>query len=181
VGQPDAFDVAHGTDTCTRVALWKLNIPSVDWRAGERYQPVSIDAFDDAVAHLQISPSQYSFVDLGSGKGRVLILAFKKGFRRVVGVEFSAEVCAVARKNLSTTGVTAEVVHQSAKEYVFPDEPTVVFLYNPFGPTILVPILKHLPRKTWIIYVNPVHTSAIDSFNFCLTYGSTGVAIWQTR
>jgi SAM-dependent methyltransferase len=149
---------------------------------------VSVTDFDDAIAHLPIDPSQYTFIDLGSGKGRALILAFKNGFRRVVGVEFSAELCAVARRNLAATGVNAEVVYQSASDYLFPDEPTVIFLYNPFRPAVLVPVLKRLHPGTWIIYVNPEYASAVDSLNFRLAYRTDdnaictdGISIWQAR
>lgn len=178
--QPDAFDVVHGIDTCTRIDLWKLNIPSPDWRAGSRYQPVSVEAFDDAMAHLPIDPSQYTFIDLGSGKGRVLILAFERGFRRVIGVEFSAELCTAAKNNLAATGLTAEVVHQSATEFVFPNEPTVVFLYNPFGPSILTPVLNHLHRGTYVVYVNPEYASVVDCLKLCVKYRTDSIVIWQT-
>lgn len=180
VDRPDAFDVLHGIDTCTRVDLWKLNITSKDWRAGLRYQPVSVEAFDDAMSHLPIDPERYTFVDLGSGKGRVLILASKRGFRRVIGVEFAAELCAAARNNLAATGIKAEVVHQSATEFQFPSEPSVVFLYNPFGPSILTPVLRRLHSGTYIAYVNPIYAGVVDSFGFCAKYRTESIAIWQT-
>jgi len=62
--RPDAFDFAHGIDTCKPVDLWKLNIQSQDWLAGVNYQPVSVREFDEAMAHLPIDPSQYTFIDL---------------------------------------------------------------------------------------------------------------------
>jgi SAM-dependent methyltransferase len=177
--QADAFDLSHGIDTCTQADLWRLNIPSPDWRDGKRYAPVSVEAFDIAMANLPITPSEYTFIDLGSGKGRVLILAFERGFRQVIGVEFSPELCTIAKYNLAATKATAQVVCQSATEFVFPTEPTVIFLYNSFGPTTLLSTLNHVRRGTYIIYVNPQHASVFDSLKFSLMYRTAGIVIWH--
>ncbi|MEZ6113755.1 MAG: hypothetical protein R3C99_22500 [Pirellulaceae bacterium] len=58
-----------------------------------------------------------------------------------------------------------------ATEFTFPDEPLVVYFYNPFSAVILRPVLERLcrsldasPRPTWIIYYNPVEAALFNEF-----------------
>src|SRR3954452_4600072 len=48
--------------------------------------------------HLDLQPSDV-FVDVGSGKGRVLCCAAYHDVRRVIGVDLSAELCKEASTN----------------------------------------------------------------------------------
>jgi hypothetical protein len=46
--------------------------------------------------------SGYTFIDMGSGKGRMLLLAAEPPFRRIIGVEFASDLDALARSNVKT-------------------------------------------------------------------------------
>jgi SAM-dependent methyltransferase len=177
----DDFDAVHGVETCTPVNLWDLEISTDDWLGGVGYKPISAEVFENVLAYLPIKPAEYTFIDLGAGKGRALILAAEKGFRRVIGVEFSAELCVIARCNITATSGTAEVVCQSAREFSFPEEPAVVFLYNPFSPEILNDVLKHVHAESYLAYVNPRHAQVVDSFHFDPVYSASGLAIWHCK
>ena len=95
-------------------------------------------------------PREYTFVDIGSGKGRVLLLAAELPFKRVIGVEYSAGLHRVAEENLRRFrrrkgGCTdVEAVQGDAAEYAFPAGKLVVFLANPFGPEVMGNMLRHL-------------------------------------
>ena len=56
---------------------------------------------------LDVDHREFSFVDYGSGKGRVLMLAAAYPFRRILGVEFSESLDRVARDNIATLGADA--------------------------------------------------------------------------
>lgn len=58
--------------------------------------------FRALMASLSAPVDELTFVDLGAGKGRAMLLASELPFRRIVGVEFSPELCDVARRNLRT-------------------------------------------------------------------------------
>jgi SAM-dependent methyltransferase len=45
-------------------------------------------------------PGTFVFIDLGSGKGRVLLMAAEYPFRRIIGVELLPELHEIARQNL---------------------------------------------------------------------------------
>jgi SAM-dependent methyltransferase len=116
--------------------------------------------FSRAVRSLPIAPDQFTFIDLGCGKGAALFFASLAGFRRIIGVEIVPELLDQARLNLrSATNV--ELVLEDAARYIPPSEPTVLFLYNPFGATTLHRVLKQRPPE-FVVYVNPVHRSALE-------------------
>ena len=50
---------------------------------------------------LQLDYRRFSFVDVGSGKGRALLLASDYPFREIIGVELSPELDRVARANIA--------------------------------------------------------------------------------
>lgn len=107
------------------------------------------------------------FVDLGSGKGRVLLIAGRLPYGRVVGADLDAELVRCANKNIQRaagrlrakeiTSVTANVMH-----WEVPEDLSVVFMFNPFvGDTFHETIKRILlsydrkPRDLRIIYGFP--------------------------
>jgi hypothetical protein len=127
--------------------------------AGERsdshiYGPVRVANARAALWDLPIKDfSEYRFIDMRSGKGRVLFVAAEFPFRGVVGVEFSKTlheeaVANLARYSHGSQRCTAiESVHANAMEYEFPEENLVVYMFNPFGPEVMGRILKNLEQS----------------------------------
>ena len=142
------FDRRHGTDTAGIVRLGALEIESPNRDLGVRYQPSDPDDFRSLVEALPFDLTDYVFVDLGSGKGRILLLASEFPFRRVVGVEFSPELNEVAQRNIALSTNHRRRCHDvrtvtaDAAEYVLPEGPLVLYLYNPFAPEILRRLLE---------------------------------------
>jgi SAM-dependent methyltransferase len=107
------------------------------------------------------------FLDLGSGKGRVLMLAARYPFARVIGVEVSGKLNAIARRNLDASRrrrrcKNVELVTADVLEYEIPDDVTVVYMYNPFRGTTFDAVIAKLiasvdrrPRRVRLIYLNP--------------------------
>ena len=151
---PDEFDRTHGTDTVGLVSLFRLHINSVNKKTGYRYQTFDPNSF---VKAMQPIDRDRTFIDLGCGKGRALILGNELGFCRIIGVEFSAKLAEIAERQCPA----AEVVVADAAGYVFPDERVCVFLYNPFGPSVLSRVVRHLPEDFVLVYANPLHGSEI--------------------
>jgi predicted RNA methylase len=123
-------------------------------------------------------PTGGRFVDVGCGKGRVLMVAARHGFTRITGVEYAPELCEVARRNLSLfrrkTGLQfeAEVVEADAADYDIPSDANVFFMFNPFYGEILDVVARKIarsvaevPRRVWLIYLYPECRSAFDGNN----------------
>jgi tRNA1(Val) A37 N6-methylase TrmN6 len=85
----------------------------------------------------------YSFVDVGAGKGRALLLAAGLPFRKIVGVELSEELARIAQRNIARWNRAARpkarihVVQQDAAKFRWPRTPLLVYLYNPFACSLI--------------------------------------------
>jgi predicted RNA methylase len=178
------FDKTLGVNTKGPVGLWHLSIRSDNLRDAIRYEGVPPSIFRAAFSEIREDLGDFTFVDLGCGKGRALLLAKEFGFAKSIGVEFAPELAAVARKNCERAGVEATVLAQDAAQFVFPSGNLVVYLYNPFGPTVMNPVLDNLlakiSAKCYVVYVNPVRRQqCFDSRSqLRLLRGELGYAIW---
>ena len=184
------FDLKRGTETGDIVPLWRLRIASPNARFGVRYQAVDEQDVVAAVGSLNEDIGRFTFIDLGCGKGRGLLVAVELGFGRVLGVEFAPQLAETARANLQKTGAAnALVIAVDAAEYVFPAGNLVVFLYNPFGAEVMRPVIANLrrsdSRSLYVIYVRPVHAALFDEADFLEPLGSPAgrpnIQIWRRR
>lgn len=116
------------------------------------YEGTSPFGFTRLLRLLDVDPGSFTFVDLGCGKGRTLILAARNRFARAVGVEIAPELLAVAQRNLARFSASRpnlrtsfELVEKDAAQYVFPaDGPLLVFMYNPFGQQTMRAVARNL-------------------------------------
>lgn len=152
------FDRRHGVDTGI-ADLRDLTVESGNKRHGVRHIGVPPAEFQAAFEALPVEPSGFSFVDVGAGKGRALLLASRHPFKRLVGVEFARELVDAAQGNLERLQPRVELLCQDATEYVFPDGPLVIFLYNPFGAEVMHRVVQRAaqaPGPVWVMYLNPL-------------------------
>ena len=100
------FDRMFGVDTDgatnNTTHLRDLEISSPNWVHSYDYIPVKPDRFRSALSALAIPHERFLFIDFGCGKGRAVLLAAELPFQRVVGVDFSQELVAIARNNWAT-------------------------------------------------------------------------------
>lgn len=170
-----AFDRQHGIDTTAPAALSTVGIDRERARHGVEYRASGIDFIHKTIAGLDVDYSKYTFVDLGSGKGRALLIASHFPFRRIIGVEFSEKLNDIARANISAYRPPdqrcrrLEALCRDAGEYDLPSGPVVIYLYNAFDAVILRRVADRLaaslarePRDIRLVYVNPVHRPVLD-------------------
>ena len=111
----------------------------------------------------------FSFIDIGSGKGRTLMMASEYPFRRILGVELLPELNRVACENLETFKsdhqrcFAVESICADARDFQFPDEPLLVYLFHPLPEAGLRKVianleasLKRKPRPVFVLYHNPL-------------------------
>jgi SAM-dependent methyltransferase len=112
---------------------------------------------------LTISPKD-SIIDLGSGKGWALFLMSNYPFRRIVGVEISHDLTAIAKRNIRRLGRSGriELVCSNAKDFSNLDDFNYIYLFNPFPGPVLLDVVENVrsslqnnPRDLTIIYSNP--------------------------
>jgi SAM-dependent methyltransferase len=118
---------------------------------------------------------EFTFIDLGAGMGRAVLLAAEYPFRHVVGVELHATLARIARRNLATwraidrARAPMRIVCRDAAEFDLPSGPCVVFLFNPFGAPVLHRVLSHWKRslagregQVDLLYVNNEQEHVLD-------------------
>ena len=168
--QPNQFDLQHGVETTKRVHLSDLKIESPNWIYADGYWPTPPHVFIDALSGLTTKFEDLVFIDFGSGKGRVLLMASEFPFRRIIGVEFADELHGVAEENIgryrSSTQKCRDVTSVCADftQFPIPSDPLFVFLYNPSSLEITSALARSLahslrdhPREMWVLYVTPFY------------------------
>ena len=185
----DEFDSGLKIDTWREVPLWKLRVQSENAAYGSKYQTTDPSVFLDAVQKVPIDARDFTFIDLGCGKGRALILAAKLGFRRVIGIEFSAELAQIARQNIHQVGIQAEILETDASRFNFVDGNLLIYMYNPFGKSVMHSVVENLvawrshdKSQAYLVYINPVCHREIEASGVVesiLRLNDLGV--WQLR
>ena len=133
-----------------------------------------------ALGRLSVSGEDV-FVDYGSGKGRVVLVAARYPFKRVVGVEVSARLNRIAAANVRRTArrlacADVRLVTANAADYAVPPDATVFYLYNPFKHGVFRAVVDRIcdslaaaPRRVTIVYANPVMHDHLLARGFILT------------
>lgn len=111
--------------------------------------------------------SDGTFVDLGSGKGKGLLIATRLPYTRIVGVEIDNGLSMVARRNIERfrrrrrAGII-ESVTASVVDWKVPDDACVILMHNPFfGETFrnamanVFASYDRNPRELHIVYMFP--------------------------
>src|SRR5262245_11220067 len=171
-----AFDWRHGVHTSGDAKLESLTILGGNARHGVFYNPTRPKLVLEVLESLDIDYGRYHFVDLGSGKGRVLLVASEFPFQEICGVEFARQLHEIACENIrryrssSQKCKNVRSIHGDAAAFELPANPLVLYLANPFGPGVLVPVLRNLersleqhPRDVILLYTAPFHHELVET------------------
>ena len=173
------FDLANAADTSgfipgDQLATAPLTITNPDLYT-TAYYAISPSSLMQAIERLPGAPetlSQFTFVDLGCGKGRALLVAAQYPFERILGVELYEDLCRVARMNTAAKPIVT-IVQDDAATVIYPQTPLVLYLYHPFLAPVLRKVLKNLehqykksPRQIYLLYANPSYPRIMARFPF---------------
>jgi SAM-dependent methyltransferase len=159
-----AFERRHGLETLAIEKLDGLTISGGERAHGFYYEGMRMLPLRRLFAELRLHvPPDAALVDLGCGKGKVLLAAAEAGVAKIRGVEFAHELCDQARANWAVfqarTGNSAlvEVIESDAGVYRFQADESLFFLFNPFDEVVLDRVLTNLsesiaehPRRAYI-------------------------------
>jgi hypothetical protein len=178
------FDRTHNVDTAGKISPAAMHdIESENWMYSVSYQPTRVELFERMIDASDTEPYRFSFIDYGSGKGRVLLLAARLPFRRVVGVELSPKLHRIAEKNLRSLRFAerrsgpVESICMDAVQFRIPEESVVLYFFNPFERTIMASVRDNVvrsyegnPRSIVIIYLILRHSDVWDEVGFLKRY-----------
>jgi hypothetical protein len=160
------YDWENRVDTTSGTVGWRARLMGLFLSP---YQPTDPALFREMMASLPIEFDQFTFFDLGSGKGRTLLMASEYPFRKIVGVELLPALHRVAQENLaryksgSQKCSALEAVCGNAADFVFPNEPLLLYLFNPLSESGLTQVIANLKsslnahkRTVYVLYHNPM-------------------------
>jgi SAM-dependent methyltransferase len=187
------YDWERRVNTTSGTVEWRERLLGVFHSA---YQPTEPAMFREMMAALPIQFDRFTFVDLGSGKGRTLLMASEYPFRRILGVELLPALHQVAQENLSRYKSESrkcfvlEAICGDATDFSLPAEPLVLYLFHPLPESGLRKVMANLdrsvstyPRAVYVLYHNPVlehvlnesaKLTKIGGVRHCSIYAFTG-------
>lgn len=181
------FDRRYGTKTSGIVPREALGATGDNAAAATWYEPTPIAGFDAIMRFLPREIAEYRFIDYGSGRGRVLLLASRYPFKEIIGIEFSERLHRDAEANLrkflppERVCYNAKSLLMDAELFTPPPGPTIFFLFNPFGHNLVETVLKRIEdvhckdnSALYLFYYYPKHRDLLLKSPFWSKLASEG-------
>jgi len=158
----EAFDTRFGTDTAAPF-FGRNQKPATHF-----YTATTASLIYEILNSIPLQSNTFAFVDMGSGKGRALLVASEFPFVKIVGVELSQHLHRIAEENIkryhpaSQRCTTFHLHCMNVVDYVYGPEPLVLFLADPFGRETVGSVVANLeaslratPREAFVVYIYP--------------------------
>ena len=162
------FDEENQVRTDGRIFLSDMSVVAASTDQSMWYEPAPINVIPNVLHKLRASYDGYTFIDLGSGLGRVVLQASQFNFEKIVGVEFAENLYRQAVENLhryprhKQKCRNVELLCTDVRAFEFPETDSVIFIYDAFKAELLQSIVERLrashlacPRKIYLVYLNP--------------------------
>ncbi len=170
------FDRAYGTDTSGFLCGDEILTGHPAEEHGSPYAGVQPSILRTALATLP-GLENTTFIDLGCGKGRPMLIASEFPFRDIIGVELSPVLVAAARRNAVTIGkrypnrTPIRVELGDATIYPMPRGDVVLFIYNSFDRELMSKVAQNVAdglavdsmRSIFVVFCNPVSGECFDA------------------
>jgi SAM-dependent methyltransferase len=175
------FDFRYGVDTSGVVHVEDLDINILRKETAQQYEPCPVSAIRTLHKRLKINYSNYTFIDFGSGKGQVLLVASEYPYQNIMGVEFSEKLHKIAENNIriwksyKQKCFKIESICIDAVDFKLPQNPLVLFFFSPFKGMTAEKIIKNIrddffsnPRSIIVIFygTNREFIDVLSKLNF---------------
>jgi SAM-dependent methyltransferase len=172
----------YGTNTFIPVELKDLTITNGDRKKASRYEAVSFYMLEKLLSAFQKVCAVTSIIDLGSGKGRVLMAAPHFGFTDITGIDFAKELCQQANMNMREKekkfpNIKWKVINENVENYNIGNQDSVFFMFNPFTEDVLKRFLEKLdnschefPRSIYFLYASPQYQQLLLDNGYAIIY-----------
>lgn len=189
------YDWDHRVNTTSATVSWRDRLLGEFHSAYQPTEPALFRGMMESMSSLEIEFQDFTFIDVGSGKGRVLLMAADYPFRRILGIELLADLHRVAQANIqvyeaeSQRCFDVESAAADARGFAFPLEPMILYLFNPLPEAALIEMMSNLersllerPRTVYVLYHNPLLEHVLDrQSQFQKVGGSHQYSIFRTR
>jgi SAM-dependent methyltransferase len=132
--------------------------------------------------------NDYTFIDLGCGKGRAMLVGGEFPFLSVIGIELSNKLAEIATRNVRIIETRfphrtkTKVFNANALEFDYPAGNIVIYFYHSFGRELLAEMISKIKAglqsghftHLFFVYYNPVHGDMLDTApEFARWYAAT--------
>lgn len=158
----------YNINTIKPVSLDDLTIPEGDKTKSSPYEALNYYILENLLDNFcKLFPGEKNLVDVGSGKGRIMVAAAHYGFTNITGIDFAKELCEAAKRNVHKISrefprTTFTIYCKDVLNYEINAGDKVFFLFNPFNKEIMEKFsekidqsVKQHPRTIYLIYANP--------------------------
>jgi len=133
---------------------------AIDPLVGIRYESTRYKKLK-SICNIAYSRGYSSFLDIGCGYGRPLIVASEIGFSTLFGVDISQKLIKGCIQNLNKLNISAKISCCDIFDYRLPDRDLVIFLFNPIREDRLSSLINEITKRNnqyLVIYHNPVYS-----------------------
>ena len=158
----------YSINTIKPESLDALTIAEGDKSKSSPYEALNYFILENLLGNFcKLFPRETSLIDVGSGKGRVMVAAAHYGFKNIIGVDFARELCEAAERNINKIktqfpDTTFNIYCKDILNYEIKADDKVFFLFNPFNKEIMEKFLEKIDRSVkehrrtiYFIYANP--------------------------
>jgi len=172
----------YGTNTFIPVELEDLTIKNGDIKKASRYEPVSFYMLENLFGAFRKISGKESIIDLGCGKGRMMMVAPHFGFKNITGIDFAREMCEQAVTNMKEKEkqfpeLKWKVINENVLDYCISSTDSAFFMFNPFTEEVLKDFLKKLddschqfPRTIHFLYASPQDKKLLLDNGYAVIY-----------
>lgn len=156
--------------------------------SGDYYEskPFDHSSVDNVFEQIERLPCEKSFLDIGCGKGQILLMAAMNGMEHIAGIEWNPSIANVAKRNMKELDISSNILIGDATEYTSFEEYSIFFLYNPFGESGIRKVVKNIcnslkerKRDVFLVYGNPFFHNAIIECKNVDIYQQVGVDLYD--
>jgi tRNA1(Val) A37 N6-methylase TrmN6 len=172
----------YGSGTFGSVDLKKLTIINGEVQKSSRYEPVSFHILEKLFDAFKKISDNTSIIDLGCGKGRMMMVAPYFGFTNITGIDFAKELCQQAiinmeKKEQQFPHIHWQVINENVEQHEINSNDSVFFMFNPFDEDVLMNFLKKLevsctrfPRQVYFLYASPQYQKLLLNKGYAIIY-----------
>lgn len=181
--QNHLFDLFLKVDTHKRVLKKDYSVKPKNFEHGIMYMSSFWSVVYKSINFIyknEINFKSFNLVDVGSGKGKVLIIwkyycKIKKLSNKIIGIEYSKDLIDISKKNLKDSKdvrlINSGVL--GVPEDLF-TQGNIIYLFNPFDEVVMKNFVDKLNTTTYIIYNNPVHLEILLEKGFKILHSVHG-------
>ena len=169
----------YNINTIKPESLDTLTIAEGDKSKSSPYEALNYFILENLLENFcKLFPQEKSLIDVGSGKGRVMVAAAHYGFKNIIGVDFAKELCAAAERNINKIktqfpDTTFNIYCKDILNYAINADDKVFFLFNPFNKEVMEKFLEKIDRSVkehrrtiYFIYANPQQKEILIQKNY---------------